>query len=224
MMYPEFPSPEVLSKHKLGLVERTGGGPKLNCVTLSSPKAGTTAWDWMYCFSPTAPILRIAESFQGADQTVYNGIVSASGAFVGRDCSFSELGKVRVRVHLDSLEALPQMEESVFAPPPGAVEIPRRVNVRGTVMAAKLLRKVTPEYPAVAKAARIQGTVVLEAIIGKDGRVGDLRTLSGPTPFIQAATDAVRQWTYEPYLLDGEPVEVETHINVVFMLGLVPTM
>ena len=82
-----------------------------------------------------------------------------------------------------------------------------------------LLDKITPQYPAIAKAARIQGTVVLQATISKSGSIENLRVVSGPPMLQQAAMDAVRTWRYKPYLLNGDPVEVETTVNVVFNLG-----
>lgn len=95
---------------------------------------------------------------------------------------------------------------------------PKKLNVSSGVMAGNLQSKVMPIYPAIAKAARIQGTVVLHALISKDGRIIDIKVASGPPMLQQAALEAVRQWRYKPYLLNGEPVEVETTINVVFNL------
>jgi protein TonB len=82
-----------------------------------------------------------------------------------------------------------------------------------------LLQKTTPVYPPIAKAARQQGTVVLQATISKTGSIENLRVISGPAMLQQAALDAVKTWRYRPYLLDGEPTEVETTVNVVFSLG-----
>jgi protein TonB len=79
--------------------------------------------------------------------------------------------------------------------------------------------KQTPIYPVDAKAAHVQGTVVLGAIIGTDGTVKDLHVVSGPDQLQQAALDAVRQWRYRPYLLNGDPVEVRTTINIIFTLA-----
>jgi TonB family protein len=85
-----------------------------------------------------------------------------------------------------------------------------------------LISKVAPKYPAEAKKARIQGTVVLNAIIGTDGHITGLHVLSGPAMLQQSAMEAVRQWGYRPYLLDGKPVQVETTINVIYTLGDTP--
>ena len=82
-----------------------------------------------------------------------------------------------------------------------------------------LFNKTVPVYPPIAKAARVSGTVVLEATISKTGVIEDLHVISGPAMLIQAALDAVRTWQYRPYLVNGEPVEVETTVNVVFTLG-----
>jgi len=87
------------------------------------------------------------------------------------------------------------------------------------VAAGYLLQKTMPVYPPIAKAARVQGTVVLQATISKTGTIEGLHVLSGPAMLQQAAVDAVRSWRYRPYLLNGDPVEVETTVNVVFTLG-----
>jgi protein TonB len=93
------------------------------------------------------------------------------------------------------------------------------VKVGGNVQSAKLIKHPTPLYPAIAKSARIQGTVVLQAIIGKDGTVQNLKMVSTASPLlVQAAMDAVKQWVYQPTLLNSEPVDVITEITVNFTL------
>jgi protein TonB len=81
-----------------------------------------------------------------------------------------------------------------------------------------LIEKQMPVYPAIAKATRTEGTVVLQATISRSGTIENLRVASGPGLLQQAALDAVKTWRYRPYLLNGEPVEVETTVNVVFKL------
>ena len=93
-----------------------------------------------------------------------------------------------------------------------------RVRVSGQIEERLLSYKVTPAYPAYAKANRIQGMVVLHAIIDKQGRVIELKTISGHPYLVPTARDAVQQWRYRPYLLNGEPVEVETTVTVNFNL------
>ena len=82
-----------------------------------------------------------------------------------------------------------------------------------------LSSKTPPVYPIDAKKAGVTGTVVLTAVIGTDGLIKDLQIVSGPDLLQQAAIDAVRQWHYRPYLLNGQPVEVRTQINIIFTLA-----
>jgi len=96
---------------------------------------------------------------------------------------------------------------------------PKRIAVSAGVIAGNRIGGVDPRYPAIAKAARIQGTVVLQAMISKEGTIQNLKVISGPPMLQQAAVEAVKTWRYKPYLLNGEPVEVETQVNVVFTLG-----
>lgn len=105
------------------------------------------------------------------------------------------------------------------APPPPRPVTPARIRVGGQVQAAKIIDQVRPLYPPLAKQARIQGVVRLEAIISKQGLIENLRVISGHPLLIQSALDAVRQWRYQPTLLNGEPVEVVTTIDVVFTLS-----
>jgi len=82
-----------------------------------------------------------------------------------------------------------------------------------------LMRKVQPTYPPLARQARIQGQVVLQATISKQGAIENLQLVSGHPMLTQAAIEAVKQWKYKPYFLNGEPVEVETQITVIFSLS-----
>jgi protein TonB len=85
-------------------------------------------------------------------------------------------------------------------------------------MEGNLIRRVQPEYPALAKQARIHGTVVLRAVIDREGIIQDLQVISGHPLLVQAALNAVRQWRYRPYYLNDQPVEVETQVTVNFSL------
>jgi periplasmic protein TonB len=104
------------------------------------------------------------------------------------------------------------------APPPPKVT-PKRVTVGGNVQAARLVNRVQPLYPPLARQTRISGTVKLHAIIGKNGAVEQLQVVSGHPLLVQSALDAVRQWRYQPTLLNGDPVEVDTEIDVIFSLA-----
>ncbi len=99
------------------------------------------------------------------------------------------------------------------------VATPQRVRVSQGVSTGLLIKKVTPNYPQLAKQARIQGSVVLQAEISKDGTIQNLQLISGHPMLAPAAIEAVKQWRYKPYLLNGEPVAVETQVVVNFSLS-----
>jgi len=98
-------------------------------------------------------------------------------------------------------------------------DVPKRVKVSAGVTTGLLIRKIQPVYPHEAKLNHIQGSVVMRAIIGKDGRIKDLTPISGPKELIPPSIGAVQQWVYKPYLLLGEPVEVDTQITVNYTLS-----
>jgi len=99
------------------------------------------------------------------------------------------------------------------------IATPQRVRVSSGVQSGLLVRKVPPTYPPLARQARIQGTVVLQAQISKTGDIENLQLVSGHPMLAPAAIEAVKQWKYKPYLLNGEPVEVETTVQVNFTLA-----
>jgi TonB family protein len=115
----------------------------------------------------------------------------------------------------------PRFSPPAPTPPPldGTPLPPDRIRLNGVVQETKLLSQVQPVYPTLARQARIEGSVVLHAIIGKDGTVKELQVISGHPLLVQPALDAVRKWRYQPTELNGEPVEVDTTIAVTFVLG-----
>jgi protein TonB len=96
---------------------------------------------------------------------------------------------------------------------------PKKIHVASRVAEGNLVFDVKPEYPPEAGRARIEGAVVLQAVIGKDGSVQDVQVKSGLPVLVQAAINAVRQWRYRPYLLNGKPIEVDTQITINFTLS-----
>jgi periplasmic protein TonB len=109
-------------------------------------------------------------------------------------------------------------EGATGAPPPPPVRL-TRTKVGGQVQEARKIATPSPVYPPLARQARIQGRVVLHAIIDKDGRVSQLEVVSGHPLLVKAALDAVQNWRYQPTVLNGDPVEVDTTIDVNFVLG-----
>lgn len=132
---------------------------------------------------------------------------SASGVAGDNSLPFAPLGEI------------PKPQPPPPAPKPVLNKPPSRVRVSVSVQQARLTYQVKPAYPPLARAARISGTVVLEATIGKDGSIQNLQLVSGHPLLSQSALAAVAQWKYRPTLLSGEPVEVATQIIVNFVLS-----
>jgi TonB family protein len=122
---------------------------------------------------------------------------------------------VRMRGSIKNNETAMDLQFTLTGDPPMA---PNRIRVGGNVQAVNLLQKVTPKYPAEAKAALVQGVVKLQAVIGKDGTIQTLDLISGAPELVPSAMEAVKQWVYKPTLLNGNPVEVVTQIDVNYTL------
>ena len=101
--------------------------------------------------------------------------------------------------------------------PPPAPRV-KPVRIGSGAADGMLLKKVAPEYPLEAKLVRLEGTVVLRTVIDKTGEVSEVFATSGPPLLESAAVEAVKQWQYRPYTLNGQPVDVETTVEVVFAL------
>jgi TonB family protein len=210
-----LPTEKTVQSKEFSDKEIDSGGMKLSCISVA-PQAypGLT-----YCLNTEQPILRISARAAESIQILHNRILRFQGHFIAGDLKIVRSGKIALTAHVESIEPLAQVNEADFTPPADAVLMPHMVNISGGIAVGMLLRKVAPEYPQVAKDSRTQGTVVLQAIISKEGLIRDLHVVSGSKMLQDAALDAVRQWEYRPYLLNGEPVEVMTTINVVFTLG-----
>jgi protein TonB len=167
---------------------------------------GTTEKDKYFLLIRQAP-----EPFYVVNFNSAGGATMRWSYFVFADGAFRYLGE------LPDLRLAAKLSASEENPP--APEVTQRIRVGGNVMAARLEQPVAPVYPADAAAAHIEGTVLLHSIIGTDGSVKELQPISGPPQLVDAAMDAVRQWRYQPTLLNGKPVEVDTTFSVQFNLG-----
>ncbi|MGA9042748.1 MAG: energy transducer TonB [Terriglobales bacterium] len=109
--------------------------------------------------------------------------------------------------------AAPKVQQVMLAGVSGCIPFPARIRVTGYVMASRLLSRVEPIYPPEAKTEHVEGVVVLRVTISKDGSVYKAENVSGPPTLVPAAMEAVKQWKYDPFLLNGKPVEVETTVS-----------
>ena len=175
----------------------------------------------LHCFDPQQPMLRFSGSF-GLFNTIYEKVGSLDHHFIGIDTTISDKGKPFVNAHLVEGNLLSALDESVFAPPAEATKLPEggKAKIEGGLIAGHKLGGSNPTYPSAAKAARIEGKVILSAVIGEDGHIHQMRVKSAPdTSLAISALAAVRDWTYQPYKLNGLPVEVETTLTVIYRLG-----
>ena len=173
-----------------------------------------------YCIDPGAPVLRATFNF-GSFTVLRNNISDFQGYDVAHSLLFVQGQKTRVaEATVSTLETFTPSPDQ-FAPDDSLkAASANAARISGGLMAGAILTKTTPVYPASARQAHIGGTVILLAIIGRDGHIRYLRPISAPnTDLALSAIDAVRQWTYKPYLLNGEATEVETTITVNFNLN-----
>ncbi len=219
------PSPQDLDHVTLDLRKEKFGKVPLDCIMLSRPIHSIPTETIplglfpTYCLSPDSTKLRV--SFDLGSQAVFR---NSLGTFQGKDVSTNVILRLAdVIVAEAKVEKLMTFvpTEITFAPTPDLTAVfGRAARVSGGVIAGNILTKTQPVYPEIAKANHISGTVVLRAIIGRDGHVYSLHVMSGGDVSLAiAAIAAVREWTYKPYLLNGEPVEVDTTITVNFNLN-----
>jgi len=175
-----------------------------------------------YCFDPGLSALRAIGSF-GTITTAFDSIVKFQNKYLPKEIAFYDGARKILIAKVDSITFL-DPASSALTPPPMAdyikVSKVNRVALEPEAAQGILIRKHFPIYPRDAKHAGISGKVVLRAIIGTDGGIHELHVLSTPWPSLtSSALWAVSQWEYKPYLFNGEPVEVETTMTVIYTLG-----
>jgi TonB family protein len=172
-----------------------------------------------YCFDPHLPVLRMSYSF-GTVTTEFDHVVKVQDKYLAREILLFEGKRKILSATVDAITNLNPASPELK--PSAEVEVSdvKKVDIAAGVAVGFLVKKEVPVYPQDAKDARVSGTVVLQATIGLDGGVHDLHVISAPWPSLAAsALWSVSHWEYKPYLLNGEPVEVETTVNVTYTLG-----
>ena len=211
------------SKVKLDLKMLPPDKPEFACVVtqrlvggkLQAPSSGEESY---YCFDPATLVLR--ETYSGQLRTEFNQFVKTQGRYLAQQIVVTVGQRKLFTASVDTIEAL-NPTDAMFSPPSDATL--ERKSLPGDnqgITMGSLVKKTQPGYPSISKNARDQGAVTLAALIGKDGRVHDLEVLASPSPELAAsAMDAVKKWEYKPYLLNGEAVEADTIVTVIFRLG-----
>jgi TonB family protein len=214
---------------RLKLVTLKNSGNETPCVALVSSKTvanfdsntlngvGTA-----YCFDSQAPVL-VSTLMNHTITNDYSHIRKFQNHNIAGHIDITYAGEKKLEAELESSTEI-KPDDAAFTPSPDAKEpdqLPKPIAIRSKILTEPVLvEKVEPVYPLAAKSRHITGTVVIKAVIGKDGRVKNAEIASSPDPSLSsAALDAVRQWRYRPHMLNGEPVEVPTRINLTFSLG-----
>lgn len=218
------PTPEKSDEAgvKLELRKQAFGKAEMDCIMLSLPveSVGFPPLGLFptYCFDRGKDSLRVNFSL-GSPFIIRNGIGLFQGHFVSTAITAKSNNLTVMEAHIDKLETF-SPSDADFMPTPGMEKIPAAVRVKSGLVAGRRLSGPPPQYPAGARERRATGSVVMHVLIGTDGHIYKLKLVSVPDPELAiAAVAAVRQWTYQPYLLNGVPVAIESTIAVNFKMG-----
>ncbi|HEY1579330.1 MAG TPA: energy transducer TonB [Terracidiphilus sp.] len=171
-----------------------------------------------YCFGDKNPVLRIAFSWKSL-MIAFNKVEKMQGRYLPREVSMFEGKRKILTATVDTINGISPTDPALIPPADLPTSTTDRVHVSSAVGTGMLIKKQAPVYPEDAKATGVTGKVVLQGFIGRDGTVHDLHIVETPWPTLAtSALWAVSQWRYKPYLLNGQPVEVETTINVIYEL------
>jgi TonB family protein len=191
----------------------------LNCLTVvGRDSLGNGRPAESFCVDPKDNALRV--QYEGnVSTTVRNSVGVFHGTSVSLDLRVAFEGRLAITGKVTTLQQFDPAKSEVVLPPPIASKN-NKLKLEGGVTAGKILSRVAPEYPSFARSSHIGGTVVLHAVITKQGRISNLFPIASPSPTLTgAAMEAVKQWTYSPYLLNGEPTDIDTVINVNFRVN-----
>jgi Gram-negative bacterial TonB protein C-terminal len=195
----------TLQDFRAGNVERTFGPHSLHCVVFDKP--GVISVPAQYCFEPGSSVLRYVRG-EGWFQTVYNDTVPMEGRNIGRDVEVTDAGHPFLKLNVQMVEQIPEVDEKEFNPPADAVSLSGQPVIG---VNPKPLQTSFPEWPSSLRQQHF--LVIVEIVIGKDGRVTSAHAVSGPPDAYKAAEAAARKWRYHPYLVVGEPTEIDTKVQ-----------
>lgn len=186
--------------------ERVFGARSLDCVDLERTEPGAISGPTQYCFDHDGSALRYIRG-EGWFQTTYNGIVSFQGRNIAQEAEVTDGGKPYLKMRVESIETISSVDERDFVPPQDAIPLQGK---RLSGVRAQPLHTAFPEWPNSLRQQHFSVTV--EIVIGKDGKVVSAQATAGPPEAYKAAESTARKWLFQPYLVLGEPTEVETKI------------
>jgi TonB family protein len=197
------------------------GDVKLRCIVLAHSTGANLVVGVTFptfCIDPETPVLRLSVPYGASTETIYNRIQVFQNHYVAGELIINIRGKTVFKLAVDSLERLQDPDNAMFTPPSDAVLLPSGPI---TLLAGSLqtLKSVAVVYPALAKAQRDDGVVRIQFTIDRNGHVATAKITDGPRMMRQATLDAVNQWIFRPFLLSGEPVEVNMVLRIIYNQG-----
>jgi hypothetical protein len=203
------------------------GQAKLVCVKIYRPASAIEPnSDETYCMDEHSPVLRLELSGTGSSRIIRNSIVRFEGGYLPQ--TIEEYGSSNaaempvLTAKLEKIEALGSVDETMFTPPADAVSPPRVITLSERETKPQRLHHPFPEYdqmsPGVPRSVHMAGLVMLALRVQTDGHVTNVRAVGGMRVLQQGSVEAVRKWTYKPFTRDGEPVEVDTTVTLVYSL------
>jgi len=208
----------ILRGFQFGDKTRSIGKLKLDCITLK-PVSAYPAIS-VYCLELDQPVLRVAISSVIQDETIFNDVVVFQDHFVARDVRVTHDEHPRLTYHIEEIGTLDSVDVHDFAPSADAVRVPlEKITLSQETMNHRCVKQVPPVYPMGAKASHTQGKVLMHVTVGKNGQVENAQAIGGPAELQEAALEAMRKWQFQPFLVLGEPVEIEGTMQINFALG-----
>ncbi|HMF63431.1 MAG TPA: energy transducer TonB [Edaphobacter sp.] len=196
-----------LQNFQMQVMSRTFGTYTLECTVFQ--RNGVISASTQYCFDKNDTAALRYTRGEGWYQTVYNNLTSIDGHNMGRDVDVTDGGHPYLKLRIETLELLTQIEEKDFTPP---VEATNLMGKRVSGVSAKPVQTAFPEWPTSLQQQHFVVTVGI--VIGKDGRVTEAHAISGPPEAYKAAEKTAKKWMFKPYLILGESVEVESKIQL----------
>jgi TonB family protein len=200
---------------------RAVNGSALECLSVSENFAiasnSNRVPGYSDCVDPHSYALKAKVFDPHVSEDFFDNPVLFRGRYLPGELRIIRQGTVSAVTHLESIEELSVINEADFIVPADAISMAARLP--DDVVQGLLVKKVDPKYPKQAKKSKVQGTVIIRIVIGKDGHVSSVEAVSGPPELQEAVIEAVKQWVYKPYMLNGEPVEVDSTITSVFKIG-----
>jgi TonB family protein len=214
-MYLTAPIPGKLGPRDLRLKEESDfiGKAHLQCVSLKSYEVLPSSS--LYCFEQGRPMLRLAESPDGLSESLYNDVIEFRKHFIAREIRVTSRDQPVLVIHVDEIGSLSESARAEVTPSLDATgPLAGQIVLPEGTMSPFVLVRVPPVFPAPAQYMRQEGTVILHISVGKDGVVTSAAAISGPDLLRKPAVDSVRKWEFRPFLVLGDPTEVETNLRM----------